>query len=146
MGFEVAEGPALEKQNQLHCGLGTSELYLSVQEPHWVVGAYSCHIKGRYFPSKRLHSPWSLWQSLSYSFQQGTKIPSKQGPRSGLPWWLSGKESTHQCKRRGFNPWVGEIPWRRKWQPTPVFLPGEPYGQRSLASYSPWGLKELATT
>ena len=53
----------------------------------------------------------------------------------GLPGWLRGKESTCQCSRHqthGFDPWVGKIPWRRKWQPTPVFLPGEPHGQRSL--------------
>ena len=37
-------------------------------------------------------------------------------------------------------------PWRRKWQPAPVFLPGEPHGQRSLTSYSPWGCKESDTT
>ena len=51
---------------------------------------------------------------------------------SGLPWWLSGKESACQCRRHGFNPWVGKIHWRRKWQPTPVFLPGESHGQKSL--------------
>ena len=45
-----------------------------------------------------------------------------------------------------FNPWVRKIPWRSEWLPTPVFLPGESYGQRSLASYSPWGHKELDTT
>ena len=39
----------------------------------------------------------------------------------GLPWWLSGKESACQCRRHGFDPWVRKIPWRRKWQPTPVF-------------------------
>ena len=44
--------------------------------------------------------------------------------------WLSGKESVFQCKRRGFNPWVRKIPWRRKWQPTPVFLPGQSHGLR----------------
>ena len=43
-----------------------------------------------------------------------------------------------RCKRFGFNPWVGKIPWRRKWQPTPVFLPGEFHGRRSLVGYSPW--------
>ena len=59
-----------------------------------------------------------------------------------LPWWLSGKESTCQCRRRKFDPWVGKIPWRWKWQPTPVFLPGESHGQRSLAGYSPWGHRE----
>ena len=41
--------------------------------------------------------------------------------------------------RLGFDPWVGKIPWRRAWQPTPVFLPGESHGQRSLAGYSPEG-------
>ena len=46
----------------------------------------------------------------------------------------------------GFNPWVGKIPWSRKQQLTPVFLPGESHGQRSLAGYSPWGHKELDTT
>ena len=45
-----------------------------------------------------------------------------------------------------FNPWVRKIPWRRAWQPTPVFLPGEYHGQRSLAGYSSWGHKELDTT
>ena len=54
-----------------------------------------------------------------------------------------------QCRRHrtlGFDPWVGRIPWRRKWQPTPVFLPGKSHGQRSLEGYSPWVLKELETT
>ncbi|CAI9158409.1 unnamed protein product [Rangifer tarandus platyrhynchus] len=51
-----------------------------------------------------------------------------------------------QCRRPRFNPWVGKILWRRKWQPTLVFLPGEFYEQRSLAGYSPWGGKELDTT
>ena len=41
------------------------------------------------------------------------------------------------CKRHGFNPWVGKISWRRKWQPTLVFLPGKFYGQRKLVGYSP---------
>ena len=58
----------------------------------------------------------------------------------GFPGGTSGKEPTCQCrrqKRRGFDPWVGKIPWRRAWQPTPVFLPGELHGQRSQVGYSP---------
>ena len=55
--------------------------------------------------------------------------------------WLSCKESTCQCKGRRFHPWVRMIPWSRKWQPTPVFLPGKYRGQRSLAGYSPWDHK-----
>ena len=45
----------------------------------------------------------------------------------------------------GFDPWVGKIPWRRKWQPSPVFLPGKSHRQRSLAGYSSWGHKESDT-
>ena len=55
---------------------------------------------------------------------------------TGLPWWLRGRESSCQCRRCGFNPWVWKIPWRRKWQHTPVFLPGKSHGQRNLAGYS----------
>ena len=66
--------------------------------------------------------------------------------KGGLLWWLSGKEPASQCRRRGFDPWVRKIPWRRKWQPTPVFLPGKSHGQRSLASCSPGGHEELDTT
>ena len=51
-----------------------------------------------------------------------------------------------QCRRPGFDPWDGTIPWRRAWQPTPVFLPGESQGQRSLADCSPRGCKESDTT
>ena len=60
-----------------------------------------------------------------------------------------GKEPACQCiKHKGhrFDPWVRKIPWRRAWQPTPVFLPGKPHGQRNLAGYSPWGRKEMDTT
>ena len=57
----------------------------------------------------------------------------------------SDKESTLQCRRPRFHPWVGENPWRREWQPIAVFFPGESHGQRSLAGYSPWGHKESDT-
>ena len=61
----------------------------------------------------------------------------------------SGKESACQCrrcKRLGFYPWLRKILWSRKWQPTPVFLPGKSHGQRSLAGYSPWDHKETDMT
>ena len=50
----------------------------------------------------------------------------------GFPGWLSGKESSCQCGRHGFDPCVGKIPWRREWQPTPALLPGESHGRRRL--------------
>ena len=62
-----------------------------------------------------------------------------------LPRWLCGKESACQCRRHKrcrFDPWVRKIPQSRKWQPTPVFLPGKLHGQRSLVCYSLWGHKE----
>ena len=57
---------------------------------------------------------------------------------------LPGNEG--DLKRCRFNPWVGKIPWRRVWQPTPEFLPGESHGQRSLVVYSPWDHKESDMT
>ena len=51
-----------------------------------------------------------------------------------------------QCGRPGFDSWVRKIPWRRKWLPTPVILPGESHGQRNLKGYSPWGHTESGTT
>ena len=66
-----------------------------------------------------------------------------------FPRWCSGTESTCQCRRHKscrFHPWVGKIPWRRKWQSTPVFLPGEVHEQRSLVGYSSWSRKESDMT
>ena len=65
---------------------------------------------------------------------------------NGLPKWHSGKESSclrRRRKRWGFNSGVGKILWSRKWQPTPVFVPGKLHGQRSPVGYSPGGHKQL---
>ena len=69
--------------------------------------------------------------------------------RSGLLRWSSSKESACQCRRHKkhrFDPWVMKILWSRKWQYTPVFLPGKFLGQRSLAGFSLQGCKELDMT
>ena len=63
---------------------------------------------------------------------------------TSLPMWHSGKESACQCRRLWFNPRIGKIPWSRKRQLTPIFLPGKFHGQRSLVGYS-LGCKELDT-
>ena len=60
--------------------------------------------------------------------------------------WLSGKVSACWCRRLGFDSLVRKIPWRRKWKPTPVFLPGKSQGQKSLVGYSPWGHTESDMT
>ena len=70
----------------------------------------------------------------------------------GFPGGTSGKKKKkiacqcRQYKRNTFIPWVKKIPWRRKWQPTPVFLLGKFHGQKSLVGYSPWGHKESGMT
>ena len=67
----------------------------------------------------------------------------------GFPKWWSSEESTRQRRRHrrcGFDPWVRKIAWSRKWQLTPVFLPGKFHVRRSLAGYSPWSHEESDTT
>ena len=88
---------------------------------------------------------WSsgLWRSFLYSSSVYSchNIYVLIYTHKWLPRWLSDKESTCQCKRhrrRGFNSWVIKIPWRRKWQATPIFLPRKFHGQRMLAACSPW--------
>ena len=58
------------------------------------------------------------------------------------------KEPACQCRRQdvSFNPWVGKIPWRRAWLPTPVFFPGDSHGQRGQVGYCPLGRRESDTT
>ena len=68
---------------------------------------------------------WPRWVSFTFIFLFGCVW--------GLPGWLR-----WQHMRSRFDPWVGKISWRRKWQPTPVFLTGEFHGWRSLVGYSPW--------
>ena len=66
--------------------------------------------------------------------------------RFGLPWWLRWKGICLQCRRPRFISLVGKIPWKRKWQPTPVLLPGNSHGWRTLVGCSPWGHKESDMT
>ena len=66
----------------------------------------------------------------------GSQVATVLG-RIGLPWWCRGLSVCLQYERTGFDPWIRKIPWRRKWQPTPVFLPGESHGRRSLVGCSP---------
>ena len=63
-----------------------------------------------------------------------------------LPWWFRWSRICLQFRRPGFSPWVEKMPWRRKWYPTPLFLPGESHGQRHLAGYTPWDCKQSDTT
>ena len=60
---------------------------------------------------------------------------------TGFPLWLRRSSVCLQRGRPGFDPWVRKILWRRRWQPTPVFLPGKSHGRRSPVGYSPWGCR-----
>ena len=107
-------------------------------------------------------TPTSPCQLLFYFFNHlFLRVrPLKMAHISGIsqdwplcPWFISSSLATQmvkkiclQCGRPGFINWVGKIPWRRKCQPTPVFLPGKSHGQRSLVVYNAWSRKELDMT
>ena len=86
-------------------------------------------------PKRRDLLPHDAVQSRSAALL-GTKEvgETEEGEEEGRGW------------RHRFDPWVWKIPWRREWQPTPVFLLGQFHGQRSLGDYSPWGCKESDMT
>ena len=103
------------------------------------------------YPPRLLHFPPSLSSGLIQRGYKGELFFHWKylGSSVSFPGGPSGKEPPCQCRRQKrwwFSPWVRKIPWRRTWQPTPVFLPGESHGQRSLAGCSPWGHKESDTT
>ena len=122
------------------------DLFVPLQNP---VGEDICYdgTRGEVYSDKVIPQEWHVSHQVFTSLTKALKLG--HFPLStlqvGLPRWCSGKESTCQCRRcKGcsFNPWVGKIRWRRKWQPTPAFLPGKFHGQRSLAGYSLWGHKQ----
>ena len=90
--------------------------------------------------------PWNV-KEPSHPGEEGKLMNISLGYKEvDFPGGSDGKSICLQCGRPGFDPWVGKIHWRKKWQPTPVFLPGKSHGQRSLAGYSAWGRKESDTT
>ena len=117
------------------------------------------------FPSIRVFSSdsvlcirWPKYWSLSFSISPSNEhsglisfrrdwldLLAVQRTLKSLIQHHSSKVSIFWCSP-GFDPWVGKIPWRRKWQSTSVFLPGESHGWRNLVGYSPWHLKESDTT
>ena len=84
----------------------------------------------------------SFAQSIFSSFAGGLRGLGPINGKDGLPRWCQ----CRRCKRCGFDSWVEKIPWRRKWQPTPIFLLGKSQGQRSLPGCSAWGHKEWDMT
>ena len=100
---------------------------------------------------------WLIRENMLNSFDSGSYVRSRCHNIFLLkfnllfthvlyPWWLRWWGDCLQWGRPWFDPWVRKIPWRRKWQPTPVFLPGESPGRRNLVGYSPQGCKESDIT
>ena len=145
-------------------GVAKSQTRLSDSHTHhlsWLPGSgmQTGMVGTLYLCSTASVAPAGLWKAGGGGrCQLGPRGPLVRNTRGlcaswassqGFPGGTSGKESSCRCRRHGglsFHSWVGKIPWRRKWQPTPVFLPGEFCGQRSLAGYSLQGHKELYTT
>ena len=87
-----------------------------------------------------------LQENLRASTQENLKLKAEVNPPKGFSGGSVVKNTPANAKRCRFDPWVGKTPWRRKLQPSPVFLPGKSHGQRSLAGYCPWGHNELYMT
>ena len=101
---------------------------------------------GKDAPWGRLATPSGHDMFQTHPSSQSLKLISKL---KGKLRSLSGKELACQCRRwerRGFNSWVGKIPWGKKWRPAPIFLPEESHAQRNLVGYSPWGCKKGGKT
>ena len=133
------------------CFFSPAFLYLGLAEAALCCGAQASHCAGFSLQSMGsraglqqlwpmgLVAPWNLpGPGILHDSFTGRLIPITGPPGKSflrlkyiyywLPRWLSGKESACQCRRHGFDPWVGKSPWRREWQPTPAFLPGKSQG------------------
>ena len=136
--------PFLHLHNSLSCNERIVPWIISKTSTQ---GPWFLHVRCRNYGKIRQLS--SLTVALSPClFPVGRSSSVHRSPEDALDWasrLCSDKESACQCRRRGFDPWLGKILWSRKWEPTPVFLPGESHGQKSLVGYSPRGSKELDT-
>ena len=119
-----------------------SEKFLSLWSETWISKFFFFVKRARWQIFYVLWAVRSLLQLLIICWHESSHRQHSNGLGGR---GASGKEPACQCRRcrrHGFDPWVRKIPWRRKQQPTPVFLPGKSHGQRSLVGYSSWGHKE----
>ena len=105
-----------------------------------LIGSQSCDF--RYESATKLNEGEEIATMERVADNDGLR-QSRQVSRASL---VVQRVKSLQCRRLGFDPWVRKIPWRRKQQPTPVFLPGKSHGWCNLVGYSPWGHKEADMT
>ena len=116
-------------------------LYIS-----WI---FLCHISQKTWASlvaQLVNNPAAMQKTPVQCLGQEDSLKKGSLPTPVFLGFPGGSNLPLMGKRPGFDPWVGKIPWSRAWQSTPVFLPGESHGRRSLVGYSPWGHKELDMT
>ena len=130
---ETTERPILHSTSENTVGRGTYEWGSSLSLDNNLTSTLFFNVPA----SRTLRNEFLI--SISFPVFHMT-CPFSQG--HGLPWWLRQYSICLQWGRPGFNPWVGKIPWRRKWHPAPVLLPGKSHGQKILVGYGPWGRKE----
>ena len=99
----------------------------------------NCYFKTISFHSGNKGTEINLTKYSSVNYNPLIQMP-------GLPWWLRWWRTCLQGGETWVWSWVGKIPWRREWQPTPVLLPGDTQGQRNLVGHRTWGRKELDMT
>ena len=133
-------------------GEGIHVLGRALYENSTLTSQFSCETKiawkNRLWGFNNISSYWLILYALYSSFwvfelQWNTSLPWSSQVDLAVE---NPPANARDIMRHRFDIWVGTIPWRRKWQPTPVFLPRESHGQRSLVGYSPQGCKELDTT
>ena len=139
--------PGWELRSHMSCSVARNNTILKIKKrkesKYSTLKWQLCHLPSLQEP------PYVGWTSLQKATNTLVVIFPVYQYCPGFPGGTRGKQSACQRrrrKRRWFNPWVGKMPWRRAWQLTPVFLPGESHGQSRLVGYSPRGHRELDTT
>ena len=129
------------ESKETKCRLRTKDLYIKI-----MIHNKQQILKVFKFPQllhdKHVQTQWFFHTTIWQSIPRGFRIFISSDPNRDFPGNTDGKESACQCRRYRCDPWVRQIPWRRKWQSTPSFLPGKSHRQRNLVGYSPWGRKE----
>ena len=129
---------SLGQEDPLEKGMATNSRILT-----WRIPGTEDPVRLQSMGSQRVQHDWATFTStLSRKNSDSHTVPALQVLHLQVPLPARLTPRHMHCKRLGFHPCVRKIPWRRKWQPSPVFMPGKSHGQMSLVGYSPWRCKE----